>query len=163
MISYTTEQENAMKANGTVLVAAAAGSGKTAVLVERILRRFCNENAPLMADRALIVTFTNAAAIELRQKIEKGLKKKLANNPNSDLIKRQNLLIQNASICTIDSFCINLVRENFNFLGISHDFKIADTNSIEFIKDEILDKLFLSKYEEKNENFTNLLKKLKRG
>ena len=79
----TTEQQNAVSANGKVLVSAAAGSGKTAVLVERVMRRFCDEESPLMADRALIVTFTNAAATELKIKIESKLQQMLADNPDS--------------------------------------------------------------------------------
>ena len=163
MIRFTDEQNNAIKANGTVLVAAAAGSGKTAVLVERILKRFCDEKSPLMADRTLIVTFTNAAAAELKQKIEKGIKKKLEECPDSDLIKKQNLLIQNAFICTIDSFCINLVRENFNILGIANDFKIADTNSNDFTKSELLDLMFSKKYEENNDSFYKTISNFKMG
>ena len=141
-MNFTPEQLNAINANGTVLVAAAAGSGKTAVLVERVINRFCDLKNPLMADRALIVTFTNAAASELKSKISQALKKKLAENPNNELIKRQNLLVENASICTIDSFCIALVRENFASLNISHDFKIADSNSVEKEYNDLLDNMF---------------------
>jgi len=152
-MKFTDDQLKAINAQGTVLVAAAAGSGKTAVLVERIIRRFCDETRPLMADRALIVTFTNAAAAELKTKITNALKEKLLENPSSDLLRRQCLLIETASICTIDSFCINLVRENFSSLGISRDFKIADSNAIEDEYLEILEEMFFEKYALEDEDF----------
>ena len=139
-VKLTKQQETAVKAEGTVLVAAAAGSGKTAVLVERIMRRFTNEEAPLMADRALIVTFTNAAAEELKTKIEDKLRDELEKNPHSALLNKQNLLIKNAAICTIDSFCIGLVRDNFHFLNIARDFKIADPGMVEITQNDILNR-----------------------
>ena len=162
-MDFTPEQLNAIEANGTVLVAAAAGSGKTAVLVERVINRFCDLKNPLMADRALIVTFTNAAASELKSKISQALKKKLAENPNNELIKRQNLLIENASICTIDSFCISLVRENFASLNISHDFKIADSNSVEKEYNDLLDNMFYEKFNSGDEIFNTTVSDLQHG
>ena len=145
-INFTNEQKSAIDAEGTVLVAAAAGSGKTAVLVERIVRKFCDETSPVMANRALIVTFTNAAAAELKGKIEEKLAEKLAENPNSSLLKQQNLLIKTANICTIDSFCISLVRENFNSLNISRNFKIADSSDLDIVYTDILDMMLSKKY-----------------
>ena len=150
-VKFTDSQLKAINANGTVLVAAAAGSGKTAVLVERIIRRFCDETSPLMADRALIVTFTNAAADELKSKIESKLKEKLLENPDSDLLKRQNMAFKRATISTIDSFCIAILRENFNLLNISRDFKINDSTNIEAEIDLMLDKFIFDKFSSKNE------------
>ena len=156
-INFTKAQLDAINANGTVLVAAAAGSGKTAVLVERIIRRFCNEENPLFADRALIVTFTNAAAAELKMKIESRLRALLNENPNSELLRKQNLLIKNASICTIDSFCISMLRQHFNALNIPRDFKIADTNAVYSNREKLLDNLFLRFFAEKDEVFLRAL------
>lgn len=159
----TTEQQNAVDANGKVLVSAAAGSGKTAVLVERVMRRFCNEEAPLMADRALIVTFTNAAATELKIKIESKLQKMLSENPESILLRRQSMLIKSAKICTIDSFCISLVREYFNLLGISSDFKTTDASELNEDYEEILEAIFKEKHNSPDEHFLYLLETLQSG
>ena len=125
-MKWTTDQENAIKASGNVIVTAAAGSGKTAVLVERVIRKLSDENNPVSADRLLIVTFTNAAAAEMRRRIEKALADKCVEQPQNTYLLKQRLLISSADICTIDSFCIRLVRNNFSILGISPDFKIAD-------------------------------------
>lgn len=159
----TTEQQNAVSANGKVLVSAAAGSGKTAVLVERVMRRFCDEESPLMADRALIVTFTNAAATELKIKIESKLQQMLADNPDSFLLRRQSMLIKSAKICTIDSFCISLVREYFNLLDISSDFKTTDASELNEDYEEILESIFKELHNSSNEHFEFLLDVLQNG
>ncbi len=159
----TPEQQNAVDANGKVLVSAAAGSGKTAVLVERVMRRFCDEYAPLMADRALIVTFTNAAAAELKMKIESKLQQKLLEKPNSFLLRRQSMLIKSAKICTIDSFCISLVREYFNLLDISSDFKTTDASELNEDYEEILESIFKEKHNSQDEHFMYLLDRLQNG
>ncbi len=162
-VKFTDSQLNAINAQGTVLVAAAAGSGKTAVLVERIIRRFCDEETPLMADRALIVTFTNAAADELKSKIETALNDKLEANPDSDLLKRQNMAFKRASICTIDSFCISLLRENFNLLDISRDFKINDSTNVDADIDDLLDRFIFNKFKENDKVLSRLSDALKSG
>ena len=109
----TPEQQKAIETNGNILVSAAAGSGKTAVLVERVIERLCSKTNAISADRLLIVTFTNAAAAEMRSRIEKRLDEELKANPNNLLLQRQHLLLSSAKICTIDSFCIDFIRENF--------------------------------------------------
>ena len=162
-IQFTNAQLDAIRADGTVLVAAAAGSGKTAVLVERIIRRFCNKEQPLLADRALIVTFTNAAAAELKLKIESRLRALLNDDPDNELLRRQNLLIKNAAICTIDAFCISMLREHFNALSIPRDFKIADTNSVYNDREKLLDNLFLKYFAEKDEVFLRALDAVRFG
>ncbi len=162
-VNFTESQLDAINAQGTVLVAAAAGSGKTAVLVERIIKRFCDETSPLMADRALIVTFTNAAAEELKSKIETSLKNKLDENPSSELLKRQNMAFKRATICTIDSFCISLLRENFNLLDISRDFKINDSTNIDAELDILLDKFIFKKFKTEDEILLRVVDSLKSG
>ena len=159
----TREQQNAVDANGKVLVSAAAGSGKTAVLVERVMRRFCNEESPLMADRALIVTFTNAAAAELKIKIESKLQQMVAENPHNFLLRRQSMLIKSAKICTIDSFCISLVKEYFNLLDIFTDFKTTDASELNEDYTEILEDIFKEKHNSYNEHFQYLLNALQTG
>ena len=115
----TLAQSNAIKENGNILVSAAAGSGKTAVLVERVITKLCDKKNPIRADELLIVTFTNAAAAEMRTRIEKRIEEEVKNDPENVSLLLQKHLLSNAKICTIDSFCIDLVRENFDKLDIS--------------------------------------------
>ena len=136
-IEFTPEQENAIKARGRVLVSAAAGSGKTAVLVERAVKHM-TEKPIVDADRLLIVTFTNAAAAEMKSRIASKLKERTLELGLPELLKRQQYLLSIAKICTIDSFCISLVRENFYRLGISPDFKIADESVLSMLKTEAI-------------------------
>ena len=106
----TVMQQKAIETRGNILVSAAAGSGKTAVLVERVINMLTDKTSPTSADRLLIVTFTNAAAAEMRSRIEKRLFEEIQKNPNDESLQRQKYLLQSADICTIDSFCIKLVR-----------------------------------------------------
>ncbi len=122
----TAKQKKAIMTRGNILVSAAAGSGKTAVLVERVINMLTDKTSPVSADRLLIVTFTNAAAAEMRSRIEKRIYEEIQKNPDDVSLQRQKYLLQNADICTIDSFCIKLVRENFEKCGIEPDFKISD-------------------------------------
>lgn len=125
----TPMQSLAIKTKGNVLVSAAAGSGKTAVLVERVINMLTDKTNPISADRLLIVTFTNAAAAEMRGRIEKRLFEEIQKNPDDISLQKQKYLLNSADICTIDSFCIKLVRENFEKCGIEPDFKISDGTS----------------------------------
>ena len=125
-MNFTDEQKNALKARGRVLVSAAAGSGKTAVLVERAVNMMTDSAQPIDADKLLIVTFTNSAAAEMKSRISKKLREKVIELGDFDLLKRQQYRLSIAKICTIDSFCISLIRENFFELGISPEVKIAD-------------------------------------
>ena len=105
-VTFTEKQLMAIELHGrNILVSAAAGSGKTAVLVERIVRMVCDEEHPVDIDRLLVVTFTNAAAAEMRERIAAGISKRLAERPDSAHIQRQSTLLHNAQITTIDSFC----------------------------------------------------------
>lgn len=123
---WTPGQQDAISArNGTVLVAAAAGSGKTAVLVQRAIERLTDPEAPTPADKLLIVTFTKAAAAEMRGRLERRLYELLRQDPGNSLLRRQSLLINQAHIGTVDSFCAEMLREFFHLLDISPDFKIV--------------------------------------
>ena len=116
--SYTPSQQSVIDARGrNILVSAAAGSGKTAVLVERIIQIICDEEHPVDIDRLLIVTFTNAAAAEMRERISAAIAAKLLENPESEHLERQSALIHNALITTIDSFCLYILRNHFNEIG----------------------------------------------
>ena len=159
-MEWTKEQKQAISRNkSNILVAAAAGSGKTAVLVERIINKILNEKIDI--DKLLVVTFTNAAASEMRERILNAIYKKIDESENEEEIQnlqKQVVLLNKASICTIDSFCLDVVRNNFFEIDISPNFRIADTAEIELLKQEVLDELFEEKYEEKNEDFQKLIK-----
>ncbi len=154
--SPTTEQKNAIFASSGTLVSAAAGSGKTAVLVERVIEKLCGCN-PIAANRLLIVTFTNAAAEEMYSRIEKRLNEEYLKNPENRTILMQRYKLREANICTIDSFCINLVRENFEKVGISPDFTIADKSLLDVFSTRALNTVLNNAFESKRENFSLLL------
>lgn len=156
-IKLTQEQALCVKSEGNTLVAAAAGSGKTAVLVERVINKLCSKTKPISADKLLIVTFTNAAAAEMRGRIEKRLLEECEKNPNDAGLIRQKHLLGTAKICTIDSFCIDLVRENFEKAGVSPDFKMSEGNSLRPYDERVLSKIINRYLEEKNETFSALL------
>ena len=155
-VKWTNEQLNAIKEDrNNVLVAAAAGSGKTAVLVERIINKIINKNVDI--DKILVVTFTNAAASEMRERILEAIYKKIEENPNDNRLTRQITLLSKSNICTIDSFCLDVVKNNFYEIGISPNFRIADTTELELLKQETIEELFEEKYAENNKDFIQLL------
>lgn len=153
-IKWTVDQQNAISARGgSILVSAAAGSGKTAVLVQRVIERITDPDHPSDVDRLLIVTFTNAAADQMRERISARLSEILADDPTNITIERQLLLLPQANISTIHSFCTNLLRDNFYHLDISQDFRIADTNEIVLLKDEAIDYVLEEQYEKATDRF----------
>ena len=157
MFKPTAAQKSAIESKENTLVSAAAGSGKTAVLVQRVLAAFSNAESPLMADRALIVTFTNAAASELKLRIEKELGKALDSDPYNTLLQKQKILLSNAKICTIDSFCINFIRDNFEKAGIDPSFKMADNSDIRMLLSSSVSKLMNDEFNSGNREFLELL------
>ena len=142
MPNWTDEQKKAIYEKGSnILVAAAAGSGKTAVLVERIINKVVNEKVDI--DKLLVVTFTNAAAAEMRERVLNVLYEKLEENPEDENMQRQITLLNVSNICTIDSFCLQIVRNYFYELdNLSPNFRIADVPEIELLKQEVLDEMF---------------------
>lgn len=154
--NLTPIQQKAVLEKGNVLVAAAAGSGKTTVLVERVINRLIGENS-VPADRLLIVTFTNAAAAEMFSRIEKRLNDEYKKNPHNRKIIEQLRLLPSAKICTIDSFCIDLVRENFEKLHIAPDFKMDDGGHINAINESVLAEIMGRYYDENDPVFFDLL------
>ena len=156
-MEWTEEQKQAISEKGSnILVAAAAGSGKTAVLVERIIKEVVEDGIDI--DRLLVVTFTNAAASEMRERVLDAIYKKLDENPNDEKLLRQITLLNKASICTIDSFCLEVVRNNFYELeNLAPNFRIADTTEIELLKQEVIEDMFEKKYEEEDEDFSKLI------
>lgn len=152
MVQWTPEQEEAIyEKNKNILVAAAAGSGKTAVLVERIIERILDEKDPVNIDELLVVTFTNAAAEEMRQRIGEALDQALQEDPTSYHLKKQLSLLQKASISTIHSFCLDVVRQYSYKIDLDPAFRIADEMEIDLLKHEVLDDLFEDKYSSEGE------------
>ena len=156
----TKQQADAINTDGGVLVSAAAGSGKTAVLVERVIRKLTDRENPVSADRLLIVTFTNAAAEEMRGRIEKRIADECVANPGDIHLFKQKHLISCADICTIDSFCINLVRENFHLFGVEPDFKVGDESTVANECRKILQETVNEQLSKHNETFLKLLSML---
>ena len=153
----TIPQKAAVTEKGSILVSAAAGSGKTAVLVQRILAALTRKENPLSADRILVVTFTNSAAAEMRARLEKEMDAYCRNNPKDKVAARQKILLQTANISTIDSYCISLVRENFDKANVDIDFKIAEENELDSIKDTAAKTVFEKYYDAENPLFIELL------
>ncbi len=155
-MKWTQEQEQAIYEKGSnILVAAAAGSGKTAVLVERIINKVITENIDI--DKLLVVTFTNAAASEMRERVLNAIYKKIDEEPENERLQRQVTLLNKSNICTIDSFCLDVVRNNFFEIDISQNFRIGDTTEIEILKQDIIEEIFEEKYESEDKDFEKLI------
>jgi len=153
-IKFTPQQQQVIELhNRNILVSAAAGSGKTAVLVERIIQMICDEEHPVDIDRLLIVTFTNAAAAEMRERIAAGIAGRLLLNPVSEHIQKQSTLLHNALITTIDSFSLFLIRNHFNEIGLDPAFRVADEGEIKLLRQEVLQELLEEAYAKKEECF----------
>ena len=153
-LTFTPEQQKVIDLrNRNILVCAAAGSGKTAVLVERIIEIVTDEEHPVDIDRLLVVTFTNAAAAEMRERIGKALSARLCQTPDNVHLQRRVSLLHNAQITTIDSFCLFVIRNNFNDIGLDPGFRIADEGELRLLKQDTLTELLEQQYQEKNKSF----------
>ena len=161
---WTPEQKNAIMArDGAVLVSAAAGSGKTAVLVERVIQILTDKNRPCDADRLLVVTFTKAAAAEMKERISTRISEMLQLDPMNRNLQRQQLLLSNAHISTIHSFCNELICENFFELDMSSEFRIADENEMLLLKDEAMQIVLEKNYTQASSEFVQLLETVNSG
>lgn len=157
---WTKEQYSAITAGtGNLLIAAAAGAGKTAVLVERITRKITDIENPMDIDKLLVVTFTKAAAAQMRERIGRAVNKLLEENPESKSLQRQLTLLGKASITTIHSFCMEVIQSNFQRVELDPGFRVADETEALLLKLEALEDLFELRYEEENydERFFRLL------
>ena len=153
---WTDEQLSAISEQGeNILVAAGAGSGKTAVLVERIIKKIINNNISI--DKLLVVTFTNAAASEMRERILEALYKKLDEYPEDENLKKQIILLGKANICTIHSFCLDIIKNHFYEIDISSNFRIASSEENALYQQEVIEDLFDELYETNNEDFAKLV------
>ncbi len=145
---FTPQQESAINTTDkTLLISAAAGSGKTATLTERIIRSLTRKEEPEDISRMLIVTFTNAAVGELRDRIKRAIEEELKNNPGNESLERQLKLLPMAKICTIDSFCNEILRKNSDKVGIPPNYRIADAAEVEILSYSILSGLIDALYE----------------
>ncbi len=136
---WTEQQKNAIEAKGgTLLVSAAAGSGKTAVLVERLKRKIADKDNPCSVNNILVVTFTNAAAANMKTKIAKSISEAIKEDPGNAWLRSQLNLLPFAKISTIDKFCIDLVRDNFHSLDISPDFRLIDSSREAVLQNEAM-------------------------
>lgn len=150
--NWTDEQRRAIEARGhTILVSAAAGSGKTAVLTERAVRRMLDSDTPIDADRLLVVTFTRAAAQEMKQRMLQKLTEYIAEHPLDTAARRQRQLLDRAVIGTIDSLCLNLLRENWQLLGLPAAFRVGDTQELEAMREQAVDAALEAAYADRDD------------
>lgn len=153
-VSWTTEQQQVIDLRKrNILVAAAAGSGKTAVLVERIIHMITDEMEPVDIDRLLIVTFTNAAAAEMRERIGAAITKALAEHEDNEHLQRQLTLLHNAQITTIDSFCLYVIRNHFHEIDLEPGFRIGDEGELKLLREDVLKEVLERNYEAAEEPF----------
>ncbi|KAA0565222.1 helicase-exonuclease AddAB subunit AddA [Bacillus sp. CH30_1T] len=158
-VTWTDDQWKAIWAKGQdILVAAAAGSGKTAVLVERIIQKILSEEDRIDVDELLVVTFTNASAAEMRHRIGQALEKAIDEDPHSHHLRKQLSLLNRASISTLHSFCLEVIRKYYYLIDIDPGFRIADETEGDLLRDEVLDELFEEEYgKEGNHDFYTLV------
>ncbi|MFJ7848797.1 helicase-exonuclease AddAB subunit AddA [Peribacillus sp. NPDC097206] len=158
-VTWTEEQWKAIWAKDQdILVAAAAGSGKTAVLVNRIIQKVILEDNPIDVDELLVVTFTNASAAEMRHRVSEALEKEINENPHSQHLRKQLSLINRASISTLHSFCLEVIRKYYYLTDIDPGFRIADSTEAQLLRDEVMEELFEEQYGQgDNEAFFKLV------
>lgn len=157
-INFTPDQQRVIDTrNCNILVSAAAGSGKTAVLVERIIQMITDDSNPVDIDRLLIVTFTSAAAAQMRERISKAVSQKLEEYPESEHLQKQASLIHNAQITTIDSFCLFVIRNNFNEIGLDPAFRVAAESEVRLLESDVMGKLLEEAHTEPTERFLHFI------
>ncbi len=157
-MQYTPAQSQAIEQRGcSILLSAGAGSGKTKVLVERIIKMITEEKVSV--DRLLVVTFTKAAAGEMKNRIAEALNKKIAQNPQDTYLRNQSMLLNNAAITTIHSFCLDLIRENYYLLDLDANCKVTDETESYILKEDALDQYLEFKYQQNDPLFQQLLQR----
>lgn len=155
---WTDEQKEVINRHGcNLLVSAAAGSGKTAVLVERIVEMVSKEDNPVDVDELVIVTFTNAAAGEMRQRILEAIEKRMEQEPENQHLRKQQTLINHAQITTIDSFCLNIIRNYFNEIDLDPGFSVADPGEMKLIMSDVLSQVIEEYYARGDEQFLHFV------
>ena len=158
---YTPDQQKVINLEDrNILVAAAAGSGKTAVLVERIIRIITDTKTNIDIDKLLVVTFTNAAAAQMKERIAAAIDRCLEENPTNKHLQKQANLIYNAQITTISSFCLSIIRNHFQDIGLDPNFRVGDEGEVKLIKKEALSEILEEKFNEESERFINFVETL---
>ena len=153
-VKFTKEQQQVIDTrNRNLLVSAAAGSGKTAVLVERIIRMILDREHPVDIDRLLVVTFTNAAAAEMRERIRQAIDRELVADPFNEHLQKQAALLHKAQITTIDSFCLFVIRNHFNDIGLDPGFRVADEGELKLLQQDTLNELLEQEYDTADPTF----------
>lgn len=153
-VTFTKEQQQVIDTrNRNLLVSAAAGSGKTAVLVERIIQMILNKEHPVDIDRLLVVTFTNAAAAEMRERIRQAIDRELAVDPFNEHLQKQAALLHKAQITTIDSFCLFVIRNHFHEIGLDPGFRVADEGELKLLQQDTLNELLEQEYDAADTKF----------
>ena len=141
-VSWTPEQKKVIELRGrNILVSAAAGSGKTAVLVERIIAMLTAKENPVSVERLLIVTFTEAAAAEMKERIRAAIEKKLLQQPDNEHLMQQATLIHNAQITTIHSFCLSVIRDHFHAIDLDPGFRVGEEGELKLLRHDVLEEL----------------------
>ncbi len=157
-VTWTEEQQKVISLrNRNILVSAAAGSGKTAVLVQRILSKILDKEHPVDIDRLLIMTFTRAAAGEMKERISAALEQALFEEPDNEHLQRQMTLIHTAQITTIDSFCSYIIKNYFHMIGLDPGYRTADEGELKLLREEVLEELLEEAYEQRDEAFLELV------
>ena len=163
-MEWTTEQQQVIDLrNRNILVSAATGSGKTAVLVERIIARLTKDVDPIDVDELLIVTFTEAAASEMKERVLLAIEKKLSEEPDNVHLQRQEALIHNALITTIHSFCLSVIREHFHVIDLDPVFRIGEEGELKLLKKDVMDELLEEEYEKKDPAFLRFVERYATG
>lgn len=163
-VTYTAEQQKVIDTHGcNLLVSAAAGSGKTAVLVERIVKMVSDAANPVDIDRLLVVTFTNAAAAEMRERVSNAIGEKLAKEPENEHLQKQAALLHNAQITTIDSFCLFVIRNHFHTIGLDPGFRIADEGELKLLKNDVMGDVLERCYQEGDTAFLRCMEYFSTG
>lgn len=148
VVNWTDDQKKVIDLrNRNILVSAAAGSGKTAVLVERIMEVVCDESHPVDVDRLLVVTFTKAAAAEMKERVGAAIRERLAEQPNNGYLQKQETLVHHAQITTIDSFCAYILKNHFGEIDLDPAFRVADEGELKLLKKDVLKELLEEEYE----------------
>ncbi|MEG1415241.1 MAG: helicase-exonuclease AddAB subunit AddA [Clostridium sp.] len=161
---WTKEQLDAIETKGcNLLVAAAAGSGKTTVLVERIIRKILDKDDPCDIDSLLVVTFTNAAASEMKERIGDAIGDRIEKEPENHFLQRQLILLNKASITTIHSFCLNVIKNNFHLIDLDPSFRVGDTTEVEILKKEAIEETMDSFYNEPEVDFLEFVESYSTG
>ena len=153
-VTWTEEQQKVIDLrNRNILVSAAAGSGKTAVLVERIITMLTADVNPIDVDQLLIVTFTEAAAAEMKERIRNAIEKKLDEFPENEHLKQQATLIHNAHITTIHSFCLSVIRDHFHVINLDPGFRIGEEGELKLLRQDVVKEILEEKYQQGNQRF----------